>query len=183
MRVLLAGLGFDVVAQGELGVSPPEETGSTFSENALLKARYASGETGLPAIADDSGLVVAALDGRPGLYSARYAGENASDTENVDKLLRELGDSDDRAAYFHCAVSFVRSSDDREPLVAEASWHGSIARARRGSGGFGYDPVFFVPETGCHSAELDAEDKNRRSHRGQALKQLYALLSAEYPAP
>ena len=180
MGVLLADLELDVVAQGDLGVSPPEETGSTFAENALLKARYASSETGLPAIADDSGLVVAALDGRPGVYSARYAGEGATDTENVDKLLRELGDRDDRAAFFHCAMSFVRRGDDPAPLLTEASWHGRIAKERRGEGGFGYDPVFFVPDAQCHSAELDAADKNQRSHRGQALRQLLALLRDEY---
>lgn len=183
MRALLADLNLDVISQGELGVSPPEETGSTFVENALLKARYASEETGLPAIADDSGLVVAALDGRPGIFSARFAGQQASDAENVDKLLEELRGSEDRAAYFHCAVSFVRSGDDPQPLVAEASWHGRIAVERRGSGGFGYDPVFYVPETQCHSAELDATDKNQRSHRGQALKLLLTLLRAEYPTP
>lgn len=166
--VLLRDLGVEVVAQGDLGVEPGPETGDTFVANAIQKAEHAARETGLPAIADDSGLVVDALDGRPGIYSARYAGPGASDEDNVDKLLEELDGVDERAAHFHCAAVYVRHAGDPEPVVAEASWHGSISHERRGERGFGYDPVFFVPDAGCNSAELSAEDKNSRSHRGMA---------------
>lgn len=180
MIALLERLPVQVRAQGAFGITSADETGETFVDNALLKARHAAEASGLPAIADDSGLVVHALDGRPGVFSARYAGPNATDTENVDKLLDEMAQRADRAAYFHCALVFVRSAVDAQPLIAEASWHGEIARERRGSGGFGYDPVFYVPERGCHSAELTAADKNGLSHRGQALARLTELLTAEY---
>ncbi len=173
---LLEGLGMEFVAQSELGVEGAEETGHTFVDNALLKARHAAAATGLPAIADDSGIVVDALDGRPGVYSARYAGVDASDADNVDKLLEELAGIDDRAAHFHCAAVFVRPDSD-DTVVAEASWHGVITTERRGSGGFGYDPVFFLPEYGCTSAELSRERKNELSHRGQAFRALRALLA------
>lgn len=180
MSALLGALPVQVRAQSAFGITSADETGETFVDNALLKARHAAEASGLPAIADDSGLVVRALDGRPGVFSARYAGANATDAENVDKLLDEMAQRADRAAYFHCALVFVRSASDAQPLIAEASWHGEIARERRGSGGFGYDPVFYVPERGCHSAELTAADKNRLSHRGQALARLTELLTAEY---
>ena len=173
---LLEGLGMEFVAQSELGVEGAEETGHTFVDNALLKDRHAAAATGLPAIADDSGIVVDALDGRPGVYSARYAGVDASDADNVDKLLEELAGIDDRAAHFHCAAVFVRPDSD-DTVVAEASWHGVITTERRGSGGFGYDPVFFLPEYGCTSAELSRERKNELSHRGQAFRALRALLA------
>ena len=180
MSALLEGLPVQLLAQGALGITSADETGETFVDNALLKASHAAEASGLPAIADDSGLVVHALGGRPGVFSARYAGPDATDAENVDKLLGEMAQHADRAAYFHCALVFVRSAADAQPLVAEASWHGEIANDRRGSGGFGYDPVFYVPERGCHSAELTAADKNRLSHRGQALARLTELLTAEY---
>lgn len=189
IETLLGDLGVSVLAQSALGVQPAEETGLSFVDNALQKARHAATLTGLPAIADDSGLVVAALGGRPGIYSARYAGPAASDEDNVDKLLRELealagsdGDGHNdtegsRDAYFHCAAVFVRDADDPAPIVVEASWHGSISRRRSGTGGFGYDPVFFDPDAGCNSAEMSDDEKNRRSHRGQAMRQLAARLA------
>jgi len=182
MQVLLEGLGVGVVAQSELGVEPPEETGSTFVENALQKARHAAAATGLPAIADDSGLVVPSLDGAPGIYSARYAGPNATDEQNLQKLLSALEGSTEREAYFHCAAVFVQSADDPEPLIAEASWHGAVTAERRGSGGFGYDPVFYDPASGQNAAELTAEQKNARSHRGQAIRALAELLYARFAA-
>lgn len=178
LNVLLDGLGFEFAAQSEFGISPADETGTTFVENALQKARHAARLSGLAAIADDSGLVVDALAGRPGIYSARYAGSDAGDEANVDKLLAELQDIENRSAYFHCAAVFVRRADDPEPLVAEASWHGRISESRCGDGGFGYDPVFFVPECGCTSAQLSAERKNGLSHRGQAFNRLAALLES-----
>ena len=176
---LLAHLDLDCVAQSELGVAPGPETGVTFVENALQKARHASSLTGLPAIADDSGIVVNALDGRPGIYSARYAGEGASDEANVDKLLEELSGIDDRTAHFHCAAVCIRHAEDPQPYIAEASWHGLITQERLGTGGFGYDPVFHVPDCGCTSAELSAERKNELSHRGMAFRRLAELLSLD----
>ena len=178
---LLEGSGVEIIAQSELGVSDADETGSTFAENSLLKARHAANATGLPAIADDSGLAVDALDGRPGVYSARYAGVNATDDENVDKLLRELADVGDesRGAAFHCVASFVMPGSP-QALVAEGVWRGTILRARRGEGGFGYDPVFRDPASGLTGAELTPEEKNARSHRGQALRGLVALLEQQF---
>ena len=170
---LLADLGLEVVAQADLGVEPPEETGTTFVENALQKARHAARETGLPAIADDSGLVVAALEGRPGVWSARYAGPGADDAANNARLLRELDGVRDRRAYFHCAAVLVRDAEDPDPIVAEASWHGEIAETEAGAGGFGYDPLFRVPGRGCTSAELTSTEKNELSHRGQAMRALH----------
>lgn len=178
---LLEGSGVEIIAQSELGVSDADETGSTFAENSLLKARHAANATGLPAIADDSGLAVDALDGRPGVYSARYAGVDATDDENVDKLLRELADVGDesRGAAFHCVASFVMPGSP-QALVAEGVWRGTILRARRGEGGFGYDPVFRDPASGLTGAELTPEEKNARSHRGQALRGLVALLEQQF---
>lgn len=170
---ILTDFDIEVVPQSEYGVSDADETGTTFVENALIKARHAVDATGLPAIADDSGLAVDALDGRPGVYSARYAGPDATDDENNDRLLAELaGVPDDaRRAAFHCVVCFVQPGES-DPVIAEGQWRGRILHERRGEGGFGYDPLFYVPEAGCASAELDAEEKNRRSHRGQALREL-----------
>lgn len=175
---LLDGLGIDVIAQTELGVSDADETGNTFAANSLIKAQHAAAATGLPAIADDSGLSVDALDGAPGVYSARYAGNDCDDEANNDKLLSELKDIDDRGAAFHCVATFVEPG--REPLVARGEWRGEILRARRGDGGFGYDPLFFVPDCDCSSAELTQEQKNARSHRGQALRRLVCLLEKRY---
>jgi len=175
---ILGALGISIVPQSDFGVGPVEETGQTFVENALIKARHAAGIAGLPAIADDSGLVVDALRGRPGIYSARYAGPDATDADNVDRLLHELkGVPDDkRGAAFHCAVVCVGPDESFQPLVAEAEWRGSILAERRGTGGFGYDPVFLDPVSGVASAELSAQDKNNRSHRGQALRMLAQML-------
>lgn len=181
IRRLLEGLAVEVIAQSELGVSDADETGTTFAENSLLKARHAADATGLPAIADDSGIAVDALDGRPGVYSARYAGENATDDENVDKLLEEVANVSDenRGAAFHCVATFVIPGET-EALVAEGVWRGSLLKARQGDGGFGYDPIFLDPESGLASAELTAEQKNARSHRGQALRALVRQLEKRY---
>ncbi|MEQ4512682.1 MAG: XTP/dITP diphosphatase [Dickeya sp.] len=175
---LLADFGLDVVAQTTLGVDSAEETGLTFIENAILKARHAARATGLPAIADDSGLAVNALGGAPGIYSARYAGEDASDQQNLDKLLAVLDNVPDeqRQASFHCVLVYLCHADDPTPLVCHGSWQGVITRAPAGEGGFGYDPVFFVPQLGKTAAELSREEKNAHSHRGQALRQLLDAL-------
>jgi XTP/dITP diphosphohydrolase len=177
---LLADTGFEVVPQSEFAVPDIEETGLTFVENAILKARNASAATGLPAIADDSGLEVDALDGAPGIYSARYAGANASDEDNLVKLLEALEDVDDtrRSARFQCVMVHMRHANDPTPHIFRGSWEGSILRAPRGNNGFGYDPVFFVPERQCSSAELPANVKNSMSHRGKALRQLVDALHA-----
>ena len=176
---ILADLNFTVVPQSDFDVSDADETGATFAANALIKARHAAAATGLPAIADDSGLAVDALHGRPGVYSARYAGPDANDDANIAKLLGELtqvGDAD-RGATFHCAACFVTPDSD-ESLTAEGSWRGSIARQRIGEGGFGYDPVFIDAELGVTSAQLSADEKNQRSHRGKALAELARLLGS-----
>lgn len=177
---ILADLEFNVVPQSEFGVSDAEETGDTFVANALIKARHAATATGLPAIADDSGLAVDALQGRPGVFSARYAGENASDDANIDKLLQELEHVDDakRSATFHCVACFVNPGEETA-IIAKGSWRGFIARQRQGDGGFGYDPVFIDAESGIVSAQLSAEEKNSRSHRGQALVELARLLQQQ----
>lgn len=172
-----ARLPIRVSAQFELGVAAPPETATTFVENALQKARHAAGATGLPAIADDSGLVVAALGGAPGVRSARLAGERADDAVNVAKLLELLAaHPDERAARFHCVLVALERADDPAPLIASGSWAGEIARAPVGSGGFGYDPVFFDPRLGKTAAELSRSEKSRVSHRGTALRTLVELL-------
>ncbi|MFU2314543.1 XTP/dITP diphosphatase [Rahnella sp. PCH160] len=175
---LLADFGLDVVAQTELGVESAEETGLTFIENAILKARHAAAETGLPAVADDSGLAVDFLGGAPGIYSARYAGGDASDQQNLDKLLVALKDvpQGQRNAQFHCVLVYMRHAEDPTPLVCHGRWPGEIAFAQAGEGGFGYDPIFFVPELGKTAAELTREEKSAVSHRGQALKLLLAAM-------
>lgn len=174
----LLGAGFTLHAQSEFGLADAEETGLSFVENALLKARHAARATGLPALADDSGLCVDALDGAPGLYSARYAGTHGDSEANIDKLLRALhGVPDaDRGARFVCVLALLRHAEDPLPLIAQGIWEGRILHARQGSGGFGYDPVFFSPAHGCSAAELPAATKNRDSHRGLALAQLRARL-------
>jgi XTP/dITP diphosphohydrolase len=175
---LLEGLGIEVVPQSDFGVEDADETGSTFIENSIIKAQHAADLTGLPAIADDSGLSVDALDGAPGVYSARYAGVDCDDEANNDKLLDVLRDTDDRGAAFHCAATFVEPGG--EPLVAQGEWRGEIMRERMGDGGFGYDPLFYVPDCACSSAELSQEQKNARSHRGQALRKLVDLITRKY---
>jgi len=168
---LLSAFGLDIVAQTELGVESAEETGLTFIENALLKARHAAQITGLPAIADDSGLAVDALGGAPGIYSARYAGDEASDRQNLEKLLQALENVPDgqRQAQFHCVLVYLRHADDPTPLVFHGSWQGEITRAATGAGGFGYDPIFYVPALGKTAAELSKAEKGEVSHRGKAL--------------
>ena len=179
IRQILEGSELDIVSQSDYDFEPAEETGDTFLENALLKARRAAIETGLTAIADDSGLVVDILGGEPGVYSARYAGDDATDEQNVDKLLQSLQEKDDeeRTAAFHCVVVVVFPDEQRAPIVAEGKWTGRIAQSRRGEGGFGYDPVFFDPELGKCAAEMTADEKNARSHRGQAFRRLSNFLS------
>jgi XTP/dITP diphosphohydrolase len=166
-----------VTAQSDLGVTPPPETAATFVENALQKARHAARATGLPAIADDSGLVVAALGGEPGVHSARFAGERADDAANVTKLIELLAARPhERAARFHCVLVALTHADDPVPLIATGSWAGEIARAPSGQSGFGYDPVFFDPKLGKTAAQLSRSEKNRVSHRGAALRELIELL-------
>ncbi|MBT8123041.1 MAG: XTP/dITP diphosphatase [Gammaproteobacteria bacterium] len=171
---LLATLDITVRPQGDFNVEDAEETGLTFVENAILKARNAARHTGLPAIADDSGLEVDALNGAPGIYSARYAGPGASDQANLEKLLADLRDipETDRTARFQCVLVYMRHTNDPTPLICQGTWEGRILTAPRGDNGFGYDPVFFVPTHDCSSAELPADVKNSLSHRGQALRQL-----------
>lgn len=180
IRALLADVRVDLVPQSDFGIESPEETGGTFRDNALIKARHASGIAGLPAIADDSGLVVEALEGRPGVRSARYAGPHATDDDNVDRLLAELERvaDDQRAARFRCVAVFLTCSEDAAPLVGRGEWHGRILGERRGTGGFGYDPVFLDSESGRSAAELTKAEKNRVSHRGRAFRELARLLAA-----
>jgi len=175
---LLAGSELEVIPQSEFQVEEIEETGLSFVENALLKARNAAQHTGLPAIADDSGLEVDALDGAPGIYSARYAGAGASDQQNLEKLLEALKDVGDenRTARFQCLMVYMRHPGDPTPRIFQGTWEGSILRAPQGNNGFGYDPVFYVAEQKCSSAELTPELKNSLSHRGQALRQLVSML-------
>ncbi|BDU17960.1 RdgB/HAM1 family non-canonical purine NTP pyrophosphatase [Lysobacter auxotrophicus] len=179
IRELLGDTGIEIVTQGELGVADADETGLTFVENALLKARKASRETGLPALGDDSGLCVDALGGAPGLYSARYAGEHGNAGANIDKLLHELRDVPDaqRTAHFHAVIVLLRHADDPQPIIAEGMWRGRVLHERRGDGGFGYDPVFLDIQQGLSAAELDKDLKNRISHRGLALAELKRRLS------
>lgn len=177
---LLAPLGWEAVPQRELGVAECEEPHVSFVENALEKARHAARCTGLPALADDSGLCVSALGGAPGVYSARFAqnspDEEKSDTRNNEKLVAELAHKTDRRAHYVCVLVFVRHADDPQPIIAEGEWHGEIQDKESGEGGFGYDPLFFLPGLGCTVAELDAATKNAQSHRGIALQQLVARL-------
>ncbi|KLN64041.1 XTP/dITP diphosphatase [Vibrio sp. VPAP30] len=181
MADLLSDFGFDVVAQSEFNVSEVAETGTTFIENAIIKARHAAKETGLAAIADDSGLEVDFLKGAPGIYSARYAGEDASDQQNLEKLLQAMKDvpEEQRSARFHCVIVLMRHENDPTPIVCHGKWEGRILTQAHGENGFGYDPVFFVPEDNCASAELEPARKKQLSHRGKALKQLFATLSEQ----
>ncbi len=171
---LLSGCGFDVVPQSDFNLSNADETGTTFVENAIIKARHACRQTGLPAIADDSGIEVDALNGRPGVYSARYAGENANDESNNQKLLQELTGvpTEKRTARYHAVLAYMRHADDPTPILCHGTWEGIMLTEPRGAGGFGYDPLFFVPTHNCASAELDKAEKNRISHRGKAMQEL-----------
>ena len=175
---LLAPLGWETIPQTALNVSECEEPHGTFVENALAKARHASAATGLPALADDSGICVHALGGAPGVYSARYAGEPKSDQRNNEQLIGEMAGQADRSAHYVCVLVFVRRPDDPQPLIAEGEWHGEIVDSPRGEGGFGYDPYFLLADEGVTAAELPAEEKNSRSHRGKALTKLVARLTS-----
>ncbi len=178
LRRILEPLGIETLPQGELGVPEADEPHVTFLENALAKARHASRATGLPALADDSGICVSALGGEPGVHSARFGGEPRSDRRNNDKLLALLENEADRRAHYYCVIVLVRRADDPQPIVAEGEWRGEIVRAPRGDGGFGYDPLFLDPALGKTGAELALEEKNRVSHRGRALAALTARLRA-----
>lgn len=180
MSEILQPLGWKVSPQSEFFDSEAEETGLSFIENAILKARYACAQTGLSAIADDSGIEVSALLGQPGIYSSRYAGENATDQDNIDKLLAAMEDVPpcQRQASFYCAMVFCRHANDPTPLVALGRWQGEILHEPVGAGGFGYDPIFFVPDQGVSSAELTKEQKNKISHRAQALHALVKQIKA-----
>jgi XTP/dITP diphosphohydrolase len=169
---LLAPLGFSLHPQGEFNVPEAEEPHATFVENALEKARHASRLTGLPALADDSGVCVNALGGAPGVYSARYAGEPKSDARNNEKLIADLAPHADKSAYYYCVLVYVRHADDPQPVIADARWPGEIIDTPRGANGFGYDPYFLLPSLGKTAAELDPVAKNAVSHRGQALRAL-----------
>ena len=177
INAILAGA-YEAISQKNLGVKEALETGLSFVENSLIKARNASMQTNLPALADDSGIVVDALNGAPGIYSARYAGQGASDEENLQKLLKDLKDQNDsnRKARFWCAMVFVEHADDPTPIIIQKGWEGEIIAEPRGSGGFGYDPIFYLQAQGCTSAELNAKEKNKISHRAQALQTLLEQL-------
>lgn len=178
-RRLLAPLEISVVAQAELGIAEADEPHGTFVENALAKARHASRLSRLPALADDSGVCVAALSGAPGVQSARYAGEPRSDRRNNEKLIADLAGIADRSAHYYCVLALLRHGEDPEPILAEGRWDGTIIDAPRGTGGFGYDPHFLDSETGLTGAELPPAQKNERSHRGRALRALIARLGEE----
>jgi len=175
-EALLAPLGLEVVPQASLGVSDAEEPHGTFVENALAKARHASRSTRLPALADDSGICARALDGEPGVHSARFAGEPRSDARNNEKLIKLLSDKDSRRAHYYCVVVFLRHAEDPEPVISEGTWAGEIVAEPRGANGFGYDPHFFLRDFGKTAAELDPAQKNLVSHRGKALRRLLAKL-------
>jgi len=181
---MLSSLNIEVVPQSEFNVPEVAETGTTFVENAIIKARHAAKITGLPVIADDSGLEVDALNGAPGIYSARFAGTDASDKDNLLKLLSELKDvpEEKRTARFWCVLVLMRHADDPTPLICQGFWEGKITTEPSGENGFGYDPVFYVPEKNTTSAQLDKAEKNTLSHRGKALKQLLALLQNKLQA-
>ena len=184
LEVLLAPLGWELIAQQQLGVPPAVESGATFLENALIKARHASAAAALPALADDSGIEVAALGGRPGVRSARYAGEHASDRENLQKLLQELPGvaPEQRRARYRCVIAYVRSATDPRPLIAEGQWEGTLAAVPRGTGGFGYDPIFVPRGESRTAAELAPAEKDAVSHRAQALSSLlHQLRSHDTP--
>ena len=178
LRDLLAPLDIDVIAQADLAIPEAEEPHGTFVENALGKARHAAQLSGLPALAEDSGICVDALDGAPGVYSARFAGEPKSDQRNNDRLLELLATTERRGAHYYCVAVLLRSAQDPQPVIAEGEWHGEILRAPRGSGGFGYDPLFLVSAIGRTGAELSMQEKNRISQRGQAMERLLERLRA-----
>ena len=177
-QALLAPLSFKVIPQGELGIPSAEEPHCTFVENALAKARHASAASGLPALADDSGICAHALHGEPGVLSARYAGEQGDDAANNQKLITALKDQSDREAHYVCALVMVRSENDPEPLIVQTRWYGKIIDQAKGNHGFGYDPFFYLPELQMTAAQLDPVQKNLISHRGQALRELITQLQS-----
>ena len=177
-QALLAPLDFQVIPQGELGIPSAEEPHHTFIENALAKARHASAASNLPALADDSGICAHALNGQPGVFSARYAGTSGNDSANNQKLIQELSDKTNRGAHYVCALVFVSSPNDPEPIVVQTRWYGEIIDQAQGSNGFGYDPHFFLPEQNLTAAQLDPAMKNLISHRGQALRELITQLKS-----
>ncbi len=180
LQALLQPLAFEVLPKSQFTRDEVAETGDSFVANALLKARHASARSGLPAIADDSGIEVDALAGAPGIFSARYAGAAASDADNLHKLLAEMRAIPDgrRTARYRCALVYVRHAQDPTPLICEAAWEGCIAREPRGNGGFGYDPIFYLPQRACTAAEIPADEKNCLSHRGQALQLLLKAMQS-----
>jgi len=179
IRLLLEPLGIEVLPQSAFDFPEAEEPHCTFVENALAKARHASKNTGLPALADDSGICVNILGGKPGILSARYAGEPKSDERNNQKLVEALQNQSDRRAYYYCVIALLRHPEDPQPIIADGSWHGEILLNPRGNGGFGYDPYFFLADLGKTAAELPMEQKNRISHRGKALAQLVERIRQE----
>lgn len=179
---ILAPLGIEVIPQSQLGISEADEPHATFVENALAKARHAASHSGLPALADDSGICVDALGGAPGVLSARFAGEPRSDERNNLKLVQMVGREHDRSAHYYCVIVLMRHGDDPQPVIAEGEWHGQILTVPRGSGGFGYDPLFLDPASGKTGAELSATRKNRISHRGKALAALLKRLQPPHLA-
>ncbi|MAD08607.1 MAG: non-canonical purine NTP pyrophosphatase, RdgB/HAM1 family [Gammaproteobacteria bacterium] len=176
MQQLLKPVGFELTSLQDFGLEGAEETATTFVENALIKCRAAAHQTGLPAIADDSGLVVPALHGEPGVYSARYASADASDADNNSKLLTQMAQCTDRSAFFLCCMTYMHSATDPTPIIAFGRWHGEILHEPQGTGGFGYDPLFFVKAHNATAAELPADTKNQMSHRGMACRALLAQL-------
>jgi len=176
-KLLLQPLDIEVVTQAELGITEADEPHGTFVENALAKARHVSRESGLPALADDSGICVSALGGAPGVQSARYAGDNPkSDTRNNDRVLREMHDVVDRRAHYYCVLVLLHHADDPQPLIAEGEWQGEICHEAYGEGGFGYDPIFWLPTFGKTAAQLESKEKHAVSHRGKALRALLGNL-------
>jgi XTP/dITP diphosphohydrolase len=181
-QTLFNGTGIELLAQSAFGIPGAEETGLSFVENALLKARHAARHTGLPALADDSGIEVDALRGAPGIYSARYAGACATDDDNNRKLLAALAQTpeEERSARYQCIIVYLRHAEDPMPVICQGTWEGIIARDYKGDGGFGYDPLFYLPELNCTAAELGADEKNRLSHRGQATRALHGYFSTHF---
>lgn len=180
MRPMLEVLGLNLINQADTDIPSPVEDGATFVENALIKARAVALATGLPSIADDGGLVVPTLGGAPGIISARYAGPDATDAQNNQKLLSALADQSDRSAHFFCCMVFLKHADDPTPLIASGQWQGEILKEPRGQGGFGYDPLFWAPDQGRSAAELAKETKNKISHRGNACAALLQLMQAQF---
>ena len=181
LQQMLGGLGFNIVPQTQLNISDIEETGLTFVENSILKARNAAAHSNLPAVADDSGLEVDFLKGAPGIYSARFAGEAATDASNRDKLLELMKEvpADQRTARYQTVIVYMRHGSDPTPIICQGTWEGTIKKKKKGDGGFGYDPIFQVTETNCRAAELDKETKNKLSHRGKAIARLLQRLQPQ----